>query len=68
MLADVFQFGGLLGIGVKQGFDTTAIVERPVVVFFGPNGRRFHDQRFAIRIEFVGHGKESGWMKDESKG
>jgi hypothetical protein len=38
MLADVFQFGGLLGIGVKQGFDATTIVEAPMVVFCGPNG------------------------------
>ena len=56
MLADVFQFGGLLRLGVEQGLDPPPIGKRPIVVLFGPDRRLLDDQSFAIRIELVGQG------------
>jgi hypothetical protein len=58
MLADIFQFGGVLRVGVQQGLDALPIGERPIVVFFRPNRSSLDDERFTVRIKFVGHGEE----------
>jgi hypothetical protein len=55
VLPDVLQFGGVLRIGVQQCLDPPPIGERPIVIFFRPDCGSFHNQRFAIGIEFVGH-------------
>ncbi len=56
VLTNVFQFGRVLRIGMQNGFDLQTIGKSPVVVFFRPDRRSFDDERFAVRIEFVGHG------------
>jgi hypothetical protein len=56
VLADVFQLGGVLRVGVQQGLDPPPIGQRPIVIFLGPDRGPLHDERFAIGIEFVGHG------------
>jgi hypothetical protein len=57
VLADVVELGRLLRMSVELRFDALPVGRRPVVVLVGPDGRVFHDQRFTIRIELVGHGE-----------
>ena len=41
---------------VQQPLDARPLGRLPVVVLVGPLGLDFDNQRFAIRIEFIGHG------------
>jgi hypothetical protein len=65
MLANVRQIGTAFRIGMQSGFHPTAVSRFPIVKVVGPNGGLFHHQSIAIRIEFVGHGKQKiGWLWD----
>lgn len=52
--ADVLELGRLFGAFVEQGFELR-LTARIELRAFGPNGRRFYDECFAIRIKLVGH-------------
>src|SRR5205814_1975859 len=54
--ADVFQLRSLLRLLVEQLLDTRPLARLPIVIFLGPIGLGLDDQRFAIRIKFIGHG------------
>lgn len=53
--ADVFELRNLIRLLVEQLLDPCPLPGFPIVEFLGPLGFRLDDQRFTIRIKFVGH-------------
>ena len=55
VLTEIVQIGRLGGAGVEQRSGLGLVGRRPVLVLLGPFRVLFHDERFAVRIEGVGH-------------
>ena len=56
---NVLQLRCVLRSLMQQPFDASPFARLPVVVLFGPTGLYLYNERFAILIEWVGH----GWVK-----
>ena len=54
----VLEASAILRLRVQLGFELHFFRRRNGAQFGGPNRVRFHHERFAIRIERIGHGNE----------
>jgi hypothetical protein len=52
---DVFKLRRLIRLLMQKLFNASPLARFPIVEFFGPLGFCLDDQRFTIRIKFVGH-------------